>query len=268
VAESGRRGDQGPQADVRHWETIQREYRQRLETLSLTLHPFAIEDSAPQTSRQVESQVHAQVEAIEALAHRQQLPDRQATMKKVKKQVPDLAALVDFWWAEVRQDLEHAAVSPLWRRWAQESLLPKVYWEHQVARTRCARRKTKLQQALAGVRAAFAQHAITRCLPPQALESWHAWATQQVHAFQRASSAVEGRNGYLAQMHHNQRGLPKRRYKVWTVVYNFDCRASDGTTPASRFFRRGFPDLFETVLSTIDDVPRPRQRHQARAISD
>ena len=27
---------------------------------------------------------------------------------------------------------------------------------------------------------------------------WHAWATQQVHALQRASSAVEGRNGALA----------------------------------------------------------------------
>src|SRR3954463_16498067 len=50
-------------------------------------------------------------------------------------------------------------------------------------------------------------------------------------------------------MHHNQRGLPKRRYKVWTIIHNFDCRAVDGTTPASRFFRQTFPDLFETVLS-------------------
>ena len=68
------------------------------------------------------------------------------------------------------------------------------------------------------------------------------WAAEQAKAFQRASSAVEGRNGYLSQMHHNHRGLPKRRYKVWTVLHNFDCRASDGTTPASRFFRRGFPE--------------------------
>src|SRR5215471_18264047 len=57
--------------------------------------------------------------------------------------------------------------------------------------------------------------------------------------------------------------LPRRadgRYgdTVWTVLPNFDCRASDGTTPASRFFRHAFPDLFETVLANIDDVPRPR----------
>jgi hypothetical protein len=132
------------QAEVRRWETVQSEYRQRLETLSLTLHPFRIDDSTPQTSAQVASQAHTQIEAIEVLAHTQQLPERQAAMKKVKKQVPDLAALVDFWWAGVRQDLDHAGVSPLWRTWAQEALLPQVYWAYQVTRTRCTRRKAKM----------------------------------------------------------------------------------------------------------------------------
>ena len=32
------------QAEVRRWETVQSEYRQRLEALSLTLHPFRIDD--------------------------------------------------------------------------------------------------------------------------------------------------------------------------------------------------------------------------------
>jgi hypothetical protein len=66
-----------------------------------------------------------------------------------------------------------------------------------------------------------------------------------VRAFQQTSSAVEGRNGDLAQLHHNQhqRGLPQKRHKVWTVRHNFDCRALDGTTPATRFFGRGFPDF-------------------------
>jgi hypothetical protein len=54
------------------------------------------------------------------------------------------------------------------------------------------------------------------------------------------------------------RGLPTRRYRVWTVLHNFDCRAADGTTPASRFFRPPFPDLFESVLSQIDELPMPR----------
>ena len=86
-------------------------------------------------------------------------------------------------------------------------------------------------------------------------------------AFQRTSSAGEGRNGYLSPMHQNHRGLPRRRYKVWTILHNFDCRASDGTTPASRFFRRAFPDLFETVFSHIEALPQPRRRKHQVALS-
>ncbi len=115
---------------------------------------------------------------------------------------------------------------------------------------------------------AFARHPCTQRLAPDVLAAWKAWAAEHARAFQRASSAVEGRNGSLSQMQHNHRGLPKRRSQVWTVLHNFDCRAPDGATPASRFFRRGFPDLFESVLPQIDDLPWPRQRHQALALSD
>ena len=254
------------QRAVRHWEPIQGEYRQRLETLSLPLPPFALADAAPQTSMQVESRGQAQVEAMAALAHMQQWPDRQATMKKVKKQIPALAALVDLWWAGVRQAVEQAASARLWATWAQETLLPKVSWEHHGARTRCAQRKAKRQQALEMRSRTVATHALTRCLPPPALGEWYAWATRQVQAWQRASSAVEGRNGSLAQLHYNQRGLPTQRYKVWAVLHNFDGRAVDGTTPAARFFRRTVPALFETVLSHIHDVPLPRHRKHAIAL--
>ena len=251
------------QAEVTRWTEVHNTYRDHLETLSLTLHPFRIADSAPQTSAQVESHLQATVEAIEVLAQHHQLPTRREAMPKVRRQVPALAALVDFWWHGVQRDLQPFNLSPTWRQWVHECLLPLVYWEQHVAHTRCARRKAKLRQALEGVAATFHTHAITTQLAPRVLEEWKAWAIQRTKAFQRTSSAVEGRNGYLAQMQHNHRGLPKRRYKVWTILHNFDCRALDGTTPASRFFRRTFPDLFETVLSHIEVLPQPRRRkHQ------
>jgi hypothetical protein len=251
------------QVEVTRWEEAHHTYRDLLETLSLTLHPFRIADSAPQTSAQVESHLQAMGEAIAAFAQRHQLPARHDAMTKVRKQVPALAALVDFWWQGVNQDLEPFVLSPRWRQWVDECLLPMIYWDHQVARTRCRRRKAKMQAAWEAVRATFDQHALTQRLAPAVLADWKAWALQRTKAFQRTSSAVEGRNGYLSQMHHNHRGLPKRRYKVWTILHNFDCRALDGTTPASRFFRRTFPDLFETVLSHIEALPQPRRRkHQ------
>ena len=255
------------QAEVTRWEEAHNTYRGLLETLSLTLHPFRISDSAPQTSAQVESQLQAALEAIEALAQCHQLPARHDTMAKVRKQVPALAALVDCWWQGVHQDLEPFALSPRWRQWVDECLLPMVYWDYQVARTRCRRRQAKIQAAWAEVHVAFDQHAITQRLAPQVLADWKAWAFQRTKAFQRTSSAVEGRNGYLSQMHHNHRGLPRQRYKVWTILHNFDCRAVDGKTPASRFFRRTFPDLFETVFAHIEALPQPRRRKHQVALS-
>jgi hypothetical protein len=254
------------QAEVEQWEAVQPTYRHHLETLSLSLPPFRIADSTPQTSDQVTSQLYAAVEAIEALARRHQLPARPQAMTKVRKQIPALATLVDFWWQGVWQDVESFVLSPRWRQWIQAYLLPLVYWEHHVAHTRCPPRKAKMVQALEAVRTAFDTHTITQRLAPHVLADWHAWATERVNVFQRVSSAVEGRNGYLSQMHHNQRGVPKRRYKVWAVLHNFDCRAADGTTPAARFLGQSFPDLFETVLSHIDDLPRPRKRNQAMAL--
>ena len=188
-------------------------------------------------------------------------------MHKVRTQLPALAALVDFWWHGVGQDLEPLVLAPRWQQWVHACLLPMVSWHEQVPRTRCRRRKAKMQQAWQEVRAAFDRHAITQRLAPQVLTEWHTWATARIKTFQRTSSAVEGRNGYLSQMQHNHRGLPKRRYKVWTVLHNFDCRAADGTTPAARFFRRSFPDLFETVLTSIEALPRPRQRKHDVALS-
>ena len=189
-------------------------------------------------------------------------------MDKVRKQLTGVSALVDFWWQTVGHDLEQMALTPRWKQWVDELLLPLMYWQEQRPRTRCPRQRGKIASTLKAMQDAFARHPCTQWLGPDVLAEWKAWAAEHARAFQRASSAVEGRNGYLSQMQHNHRGLPKRRYQVWTVLHNFDCRAPDGTTPASRFFRRGFPDLFESVLSQIDDLPWPRQRHRALAISD
>ena len=254
------------QADVVRWEEAHHIYRGHLESLSHTLHPFQLSDSTPQTTAQVERQLTAAVEGIAALAQRYQLPARPKAMAKVRTQLPALAALVDFWWQGVHQDLEPFLLAPRWQQWVHECLLPMVYWATQGPRTRCRRRKAKIQEAWKVVRAAFEQHPITQRLAPHVLAEWQAWATDRVKAFQRASSAVEGRNGMLSQLHHHQRGLPKRRYKVWTVLHNFDCHAADGTTPASRFFRRTFPELFETVLSHSEVLPRARHRKEEGAL--
>jgi Family of unknown function (DUF6399)/IclR helix-turn-helix domain len=256
------------EASVKHWQGVRRAWRQHLATLSRIVHPWRLADSTRQTSQEVEHQLHAALQALETLLETNGLPVKKGTLDKVRKQLAGLSALVDFWWQTVRQDLEQMAMTPKWTTWVEELLLPLMYWHEQLSRTRCPVQKAQIALVLQAVQEAFERHPCTRKLTPEVLAGWKSWAGEHARAFQRASSAVEGRNGYLSQMHHNHRGLPMRRYQVWTVLRNFDCRAADGTTPAARFFRRSFPDLFENVLSHIDELPMPRQRRQAIAGSD
>jgi len=252
---------------VHHWQAVGSAWRQHLSNVSRILHPWRLADSIRQTSKEVEEQLHAELKAIETWLETNGLPRQQDTLDKVQKQLAGIAALVDVWWQTVRHDLAQLAMTPRWTQWAEDVLLPLQYWQEQLRRTRHPGHKAQVALVLQAVEEAFARHPCTRQLTPEVLAGWTVWAAEHAKAFQRASSAVEGRNGYLSQMQHNHRGLPMRRYPVWTALHNFDCRAADGTTPASRFFRRSFPDLFESVLSQIDALPMPRQRRQAIAAS-
>ena len=137
------------------------------------------------------------MEAIEAFAQRHQLPARHDAMTKVRKQVPALAALVDFWWQGVHQDWSPSSCRPdggsgctsASSRWS----IGTTKWLARAA----ADGKPRCRQALEAVRAAFDQHAITQRLAPHVLAEWHAWATAAGRRpFSATSSAVEGRNGY------------------------------------------------------------------------
>jgi len=255
-------------AQVQRWETVESTSRQHLERVSLLVHPWRLADATRQTSHEVEQQLHAEIAALEAFVTTHGLPVKKKAVDKVRKQLAGVSALVDVWWQGVWHDVQHIALTPMWRRWMEEVVLPLMYWQQQAARTRSPRRKAKILQACKALQATFETHPITQQLAPGVLTDWQAWAAERAQTFQRASSAVEGRNGYLSQMHHNHRGLPKHRYKVWTVLPNFDGRAPEGTTAASRFFRQAFPDLFETVLSQVGDLPWPRNRKQAVTLNN
>jgi hypothetical protein len=255
-------------ADVAHWQEVRDTYRGHLEAMSLSVHPWRLEDSTPQDAQEVEAQLRAEVDALQGLLETNGLPVKQTVLDKVRRQLAGLAAVIDGWWQGVRQDVQSQIVLTLrWTDWVEGHLLPLMYWQQQVSRTRGRRRKAKLVKVLEALQVAFETHPLTAALTPEVLVGWKAWAAEHAKTFQRASSAVEGRNGYLSQMHHNHRGLPRRRYQVWSALHNFDCRASDGSTPASRFFRREFPDLFETVLAHIEELPRPRKRQSAITLS-
>ena len=120
---------------------------------------------------------------------------KQDTLDKVQKQLTGISALVDVWWQTVRRDLTQLAMTPRWTQWAEELLLPLMYWQEQLRRTRCPGHKAQIALVLQAVEEALERHPCTRQLKPEVLAGWKAWAAEHAKAFQRASSAVEGRNG-------------------------------------------------------------------------
>jgi alpha-D-ribose 1-methylphosphonate 5-triphosphate synthase subunit PhnG len=52
------------------------------------------------------------------------LPIKKKAVDKVRKQRAGLCALVDVWWQGVERDVQHMALTPLWRQWMEELLLP------------------------------------------------------------------------------------------------------------------------------------------------
>ena len=58
----------------------------------------------------------------------------------------------------------------MWSQWIDTALLPFMYWQEQVSRTREPQRKAELLKALQGAQVTFESHALTQYLSPGVLE--------------------------------------------------------------------------------------------------
>ena len=181
----------------------------------------------------------------------------------MKNQIESLSAIVDLWWSWVDQCLAACGCELNLVHWVKDYLLPAAYWQQQVQRTKNPDLRGDYQAASKKTQEFLRIHPMTMSLSSLEREQWQHWAIWMVSKFQRCSSAVEGRNGYLSQVHHNRRGLSSNRLKVSTVIHNFALKRTDGTTAAERLFGRKFPDLFEYLENNLDELPQPRKSRKS-----
>ena len=254
---------QNLQAQQTALQTAQQQYRAIVHQLTTTLHPFAIHLGTPQTSQSVALQLQDQIQALNELKRTYQLLDKAGCLPKVKRQLHDLSALIDLWWDWVRQSLCIQGADACVNHWVEQVLLPALYWQQQTTRTKTPSLKATYQIAAQQAQAALMNHPITATLSLEQFNQWQSWAREMVTKFQRTSSPIEGRNGYLSQIHHNRRGLSTRRLQVMTVLHNFHLKRSDGTTAAQRLFGTRPPDLFEWLVQQMPPLPQARRRKSA-----
>lgn len=104
------------------------------------------------------------------------------------------------------------SVAPETMNWLLTSLMPVVYWQQQVDKTKSPALRQCYQCAYDQALLTLDCHPFTSTLQQAELENWQAWAAWMVAKFQRTSSPVECRNGYLSRLHHSGRGIPTRQH--------------------------------------------------------
>lgn len=242
----------------------QKKFRAALHGISKVLHPFSPEGGI-QSSTEVTCELNTQLETLAQVSELHNIPDRRGVMDKFRRQLKDLTGRVNAWWLWADESLEALRLDAGCKTWAKESLLPVIYWSYQVGRTDNPELREIYSNAHKVALHAWKNHPVTKNIPQETLDNCQRWAETMTMRFQRSSSAIEGRNGCLAQMYHSTRGLSTCRLKALTVLHNFACRRRDGTTPAERLFGTGFPDIFEWVVERSGPLPLPRKARQKKS---
>jgi hypothetical protein len=235
------------------------DYQQSLHTLSQTIHPFSLKTGESQLGLELPANLQAPLATLTRLSQTYAQTTSQAALTRLQQQIPALKSALHAWWLWVMESLSTQTQDINTQDWVLTCLLPWVYWHQQTEKTRSGKLKQSYQQATLQAHKHFLEDDFTQSLSHIQQQQWIDWALWMCAKFQRTSSAVEGRNGYLSVLNHANRGFTEKTLKVLTIIHNFDLKRNDGTTAAQRLFGKPFPDLFESVVLNMGELPRPRQ---------
>jgi hypothetical protein len=238
--------------------TDKRDYQNVLHNISLSVHPFNIHTGEAQLCMDVPTQLQADIPIWQRLCQLYAPSLSLVALERWQRQLLDLSKATNAWWTWVSLVLALESPGLETQQWILTSLLPWVYWCQQTDKTRHPELKQTYLQASQSAHVLLLAHPHTQTLSTPEHQHWVAWASWMCAKFQRTSSAVEGRNGYLSGLHHANRGFTQQRLQVLTTIHNFDLRRDDGTTAAQRLLGKPFPDLFSSVLSQMGQLPRTR----------
>lgn len=246
-----------------------KKYKSLRETINKVVHPFNDKDELIE-AEQLSVQLHTTFTDIRALANQAGITIALSKGQKIVNQILDITNGVSSWVKWLKTKVADLDLSVQQQDWLMNSLLPYVYWQIHLTKKTTKKKDKQLnvyyQNRIQAAKTKFEKDPLTSKITVRQKEALVNWAFRHLATFHRASSQVEGRNGYLAFVHHANKGIHHRRKKVLTVIHNFDIRRDDGKTPAQRLFHKDFGHLFEFVLDKVEALPKPRTRKMKTGI--
>ncbi len=180
-------------------------------------------------------------------------------IEKAERVVPKMQATIEFVSGYVGQQVDQLDVTQSASFAMHAKLIPSFYLDR-VAQTRTVSESEPLRERAERLRAPlFEPGGALSELSPEDQDHLQQQAKRLAAVFQRSSSNVEGRNGYLSLRSHQLRGLdlPRKR-ECFTAIHNFFLTRSDGTTAAERFFGQKPRSMFAALLGSVKLPPAPR----------
>ena len=203
--------------------------------------------------------IQGHIEQIRTVAQQEALS--QSCLERIDKAervVLKMQATIEFVSRYVGQQVAQLALTPP-ASFAMHAKLIPSYYRDRVAGTRTVSDGDPLRELAERLRAPLVEPGgVLSALSPEAQHHLHDEAKRLAAVFQRSSSNVEGRNGYLSLRSHQLRGLdlPRKR-ACFTAIHNFLLTRPDGTTAAERFFGQKPRSMFAAILDAVELVPAP-----------
>jgi hypothetical protein len=207
----------------------------------------------------IASDIEGHIDQIRTIAQHEGLSQNcLERIEKAERVVPNMQATIEFVSDDVRQQVDQLDLAQS-ASFAMHAKLIPSYDLDRVAQTRTVEGGETLHELAEQLRAPlFEPGGVLSTLSPEAQNHLHDEAKRLASVFQRSSSNVEGRNGYLSLRNHQLRGLdlPRKR-ECFTAIHNFFLTRSDGTTAAERFFGPKPRSMFAAILDSVELAPAP-----------
>ena len=222
-------------------------------------HFVDLERGVRRNGQLIASDIQAHIEQIRTVAQHEGLS--QSCLERIEKAervVPKMQATIEFVSRYVGQQVNPLDVTPPVSFAMHAKLIPSYYLDR-VAETRTVSDGEPLRELAERLRAPlFEPGGVLSVLSPETQNHLHDEAQRLATVFQRSSSNVEGRNGYLSLRSHQLRGLdlPRKR-ECFTAMHNFFLTRPDGTTAAERFFGQKPRSMFAAILASVELAPAP-----------
>ena len=233
--------------------------QQSIRGMGLDYHFVDLERGVRRNRRLIAADLQGRIDAIRTVAQHEGLSQSSlARIDKAERVVPKMRATIDFVSGYVRRQVDQLDLTPPVSFAMHAKLIPSYYLDR-VAQTRTVTAGEPLRDLAERLRAPlFESGGVLSVLSAEAQTRLHDEAKRLATVFQRSSSNVEGRNGYLSLRSHQLRGLdlPRKR-ACFTAIHNFFLTRPDGTTAAERFFGQKPRSMFDAILESVELAPAP-----------